>query len=177
MVSFENRSALRNAMRRISATIATFAYAVVCLTGVASASDLHLLWEDRCAECHGEAGDFAREFLLVEDGKLYGRHPDRDLRLFLQNHYLRNNDVDAVHAMLLAQATSDQQFRKKCGSCHEKAAELTRESVARRDAVLIVRDSGQPLSEFLKGHGNLEAGDIAFFLDLLDRIKKEVHRP
>lgn len=163
-------------MRRLL-TITGFAYTAVLLMGVANAVDLHLLWEDRCTPCHGEAGDFARKFLVVRDGKLYGRHADRDLRLFLQNHYLRNNEIEAVHAMLFAQATSQQQFRKKCGSCHEKAAQLARESLARRGDELIIRDTGEPLSEFLKGHGNLEAGDIAFFVALLDRIEKEVHRP
>jgi hypothetical protein len=29
----------------------------------ASGIDLHWLWDDRCATCHGHAGDFARKFL------------------------------------------------------------------------------------------------------------------
>lgn len=143
----------------------------------AAAADLHRLWEDRCADCHGEAGDFARKFLVVSDGKLHGRHADRDLRLFLQNHYLKNSDIGAVYDMLLGQVTSGARFKEKCSSCHAKAAQLVRESLLRRDGVLYGRDSRRPISEFLKGHGALGASEVAFFVKLLNRIEQEVHRP
>ncbi|MDH3639545.1 MAG: hypothetical protein OES09_13955 [Gammaproteobacteria bacterium] len=148
-----------------------------CLCSVANAVDLHRLWEDRCAECHGEAGDFARRFLNVTDDALVGRHADRDLRQFMQNHYLKNNEIDAVLAMLYAQTTSGARFRKQCSGCHNKAAQLVRESVERRNGELFGRSSGRPLADYLPRHGGLQQDDVAFYLDLLNRIAREVHRP
>ena len=37
---------------------------LVCALGAAAAvsgADLHRLWDDRCQQCHGHAGEFARE--------------------------------------------------------------------------------------------------------------------
>ena len=152
--------------------------AVACLIpAAAGAVDLHRLWEDRCGDCHGDAGDFARAFLSVTDGNLQGRHPDRDLRLFLQNHYLKHNEIDAVYSMLLAQASSQAQFKAKCGACHGQAATFVRESLLRRDGVLYGRESGRPLSEFLQRHRHLDESEIVFFVQLLNRIDSEVNRP
>ena len=141
------------------------------------AVDLHRLWEDRCADCHGEAGDFARRSLAVEDGKLLGAHPERELRRFLQNHYLKNNEIDAVYAMLLAQAGSRPRFRERCTPCHERAAQLARESLLRRDGVLYTRGTRQQLEEFMQGHISLSVEEVEFFVRLLERVEGEVHRP
>ena len=151
--------------------------AVCVISTIAHAADLHQLWEDRCGDCHEEAGDFAREFLSAAEGELQGRHSDRDLRLFLQNHYLKNNEVDAVYSMLLAQASNQAQFKTKCSACHVKAAQLVRESLVRRDGILYARKAGRPLSEFMQQHGRLETDEIDFFVQLLNRIEREVNRP
>ncbi len=143
---------------------------------VALAADLHLVWEDRCAECHGEAGQFARMYLGVVDGKLAGQHADRDLRSFLKNHYLKDDEVDAVYEMLFAQASTEARFKLQCAGCHEKAARLVRDSVERRDGVLYGRKTGRPLTEFLQHHWARGDAEVTFFLDLLDRIEKEVHQ-
>lgn len=141
------------------------------------AVDLHRLWEDRCADCHGEAGDFARRFLSVQGDALQGAHPDRELRRFLQNHYLKNNEIDGVYTMLLAQAGSDPRFKERCTPCHAKAAQLARESLIRRDGVLYTRGTRRPLDDFMQQHAALPAGEAAFFAGLLERVEREVHRP
>jgi len=55
------------------------------LTGKAGASDidLHWLWDNRCADCHGHAGGFSRQFLNVDGDELKGRHHVHDLGRFI----------------------------------------------------------------------------------------------
>ncbi len=152
--------------------------AVFVISSVATATDLHHLWDDRCGDCHGHSADFAREFLNIVDDKLHGQHSDRDLRLFLSDHYLAGSDqVDAVYAMLLAQASSQAQFKTKCGGCHEQAAQLARESLLLRDGELYGRHSERPISEFMQRHGRLEADEVAFFVKLLTRLERETRQP
>lgn len=141
-----------------------------------TAPDLHRLWEDRCADCHGHAGDFARAHLQVVAGRLQGRHPERDLRVFLHNHYPPDGDIDALYAMLLAQTGNAARFKTQCSGCHGSAAEFVRTALERRDGVLFGRGSGQPLAEFLKGHRRLSAEEAAFFSELLERVAREVER-
>lgn len=157
--------------------ILLLAATTTCMVPAWPANDLHRLWEDRCGDCHGEAGEFARRHLVVEDGVLTGAHPDRDLRSFLQNHYLKNNEIDAIYAMLQTQAGSRPHFKERCTPCHEKAAQLARESLERRDGGLYMRGTGQPLEEFLLGHASLSAVEVVFFVRLLERVEGEVHRP
>ncbi|WP_431861130.1 hypothetical protein [Azospirillum sp.] len=139
--------------------------------------DLHWFWDQRCEDCHGHAGAFARNALSVEDGKLVGRHHRDDLMLFLQNHGVPASRVKPVYDMLLAQAETGPRFKDKCGNCHENAAALVRESVVLRDGVLVGRESGRPVAEFLKRHGKLGQDEVPFFVDLLARIEQEVHSP
>jgi hypothetical protein len=143
----------------------------------ASGLDLHWLWEDRCAGCHGHAGDFARNSLGVSNGELLGRHYVHDLRRFLHNHYLAGNEVDAVYAMLYAQASSQTRFRDECSSCHENAATFVRNALLLRDGALYSRASGQPVREVLVRHRNLKPGDVDFFAKTLVRVAREIYRP
>ncbi|WP_448190948.1 hypothetical protein [Azospirillum sp. sgz301742] len=139
--------------------------------------DLHWFWEQRCEDCHGHAGAFARRALSVEDGKLLGRHHRDDLMLFLQNHGVPAARVKPLYDMLLAQATADPRFKDKCGGCHETAAGLVRESMVLRDGVLVGRESGRPVAEYLKRHGKLRQDEVPFFVELLTRIEREVRSP
>ena len=139
--------------------------------------DLHWFWEQRCEDCHGHAGAFARRVLGVEDGELLGRHHRDDLMLFLQNHGVPVSRVKPLYDMLLAQAVVDPRFKDKCGGCHENAAGLARESVLLRDGVLFGRESGRPVAEYLKRHGKLRQDEVPFFVELLSRIEQEVHSP
>ncbi len=143
----------------------------------AAGIDLHRLWDDRCAECHGHAGDFARRSLTASGGELQGRHHVHDLRRFMRNHYLTDSEVDAVYNMLLAQASNQARFKNECSSCHESAAEFVRNSLELRDGVLHGRESGRPVRHFLYRHRELDPGDIEFFEKLLTRVANEVYRP
>jgi hypothetical protein len=143
----------------------------------AAGIDLHWLWDDRCADCHGHSGDFARRFLSVTGGELQGRHHVHDLRQFMQNHYLAGNEVDAVMDMLLAQANNQARFKGECAACHGSAAVFVRNSLELCDGVLYSRDSGRPARDFLAHHRQLNSDDVSFFINLLTRVAREVYRP
>lgn len=145
----------------------------------AEALDLHRLWDEQCAECHGDAADFARKALTLADGHLQGRRPQRDIASFLLRHQgeLPSGVTEAVYAMLLAQAGTPPLFREKCAICHHKAAELARDTLIRRDGVLIGRYTGRDIGAFLTNHGRLDGEEVTFFVDLLSRLEGEVHHP
>lgn len=142
-----------------------------------SAVDLHWLWDDRCAMCHGHSGEFARKFLTVSGGQLQGRHHTDDLRQFMHNHYLAGNEVDAVYNMLLAQTSIPPRFRDECSACHGTAAIFVRNTLVLRDGILYGRDSAQAANDFLEHHRNLEPEDVNFFVQLLTRLAREIYRP
>ncbi len=145
------------------------------LIGTAQCADLHRLWDDRCVECHGHAAEFARQHLSVDaDGKLQGSHPTRDMKLFLRNHFLSSQEVDAVYAMLSAQAESSPKFKERCAGCHQSAAQFARDSLFLRSGVLYGRRSGQSVEAFLQRHRDLSAADAAFFAAVLTRVAGEV---
>ena len=142
-----------------------------------TAIDLHRLWDNRCADCHGHSGDFARQFLSVSGDKLQGWHHIHDLRRFLRNHYLAGKEVDEVYNMLRAQTISPPRFKDECSSCHKTAAGFVREVLVFDGDALISRVSGNPVRGFLEHHGNLEPADVEFFVKLLTRVAHEVHGP
>jgi hypothetical protein len=149
------------------------------LTPVAGATgiDLHWLWDDRCAECHGHSGNFARLFLNVSGGELQGRHHVYDLHHFMHNHYLLESEVDAVYDMLLAQASSQARFRQVCSSCHGTAVNFVRSSLELHDGLLFSRKYGRPVYSFLDNHMGLSPDDVEFFTKQLTRVAHEVYRP
>lgn len=149
----------------------------LAVTGTAGAADLHYFWEQRCADCHGHAGDFARSFLRVEDGELIGRHPVNDVRLFLSHHGVPAADVEAVYDMLRAQAGGAGDFARRCGQCHGAAADLARRSLTVEEGRVRLRGSDLPVEVFLDGHAGLSTEDVPFFAELLQRIAEEVNRP
>jgi hypothetical protein len=136
--------------------------------------DLHDHWDTRCASCHGDAGDFARSTLRVEGGRLVGTHHVDTLPRFLRNHYLGPELLDAMTAMLTAQATTPPVFKTKCRECHDKASVLARESLALKDGVLVGKDSGRPVADLLRRHGHLAADEIAPMVSTLQRVLAEV---
>lgn len=144
----------------------------------AKAQDLHRWWELNCGDtCHGHAGTFARRSLRVVDGQLVGVHPDRDLREFLGRHGVPGEGIEAVYAMLLAQVESGEVFKPRCGQCHGTAAAFVRKSVELRDGVPFARRAKRSLSAFLPGHAGIRADEVAFFIELLARVKREVGKP
>jgi len=136
-------------------------------------TDLHWLWDDRCAECHGHSGEFARRFLRAADGELSGPHRGKNLRNFMRQHYLQASEVDAVYAMLLAQAQTQPRFQAECGGCHGSAAQLVRASMTLRAGDSLRLLSGQTVQHFLQGHRGLQTEDIDFYVSLLTRVAIE----
>lgn len=137
----------------------------------AAAEDLHRLFEDRCAACHGDAGPFAHEVLAGR-----GLTPER-LARFLGRHGGAGPEAQPLAAMLLAQAETPPLFRSQCTICHGKAADFVRDHLVVRDGVLVGRYTGRPVAPFLDHHAGLTAEEQAFFLDLLARVEGEVHAP
>jgi hypothetical protein len=164
---------------RLSGIMGAVLVTLLLFTGKGGASgiDLHWLWDNQCAECHGHSGVFARKFLQVANGELQGNHHVQGLRLFMRNHYTQNTETDAVYEMLLAQASAKPRFKQECGNCHGGAAAFVRHSVILQDDVLLSRESGQPIQKFLQQHRQLGADDVVFFTSLLNRIAGEVFRP
>ncbi|MBK1838683.1 hypothetical protein JHL17_14785 [Azospirillum sp. YIM B02556] len=147
------------------------------LAGPGGSTDLHRFWEQTCGDCHRHAGDFARRYLTVRDGRLEGGHHKDDLLVFMGHHYLPQDLVQPMYEMLLAQATTSPRFKERCGRCHESAADLARETLVIRDGMLLGRESGRAVAEFLPRHAKLglTAEETAFFVDLLTRVEREVH--
>ena len=137
--------------------------------------DLHWLWDNRCDDCHGHAGEFARQFLTEANGELLGRHHVQDLRRFMQNHYLNPDEVDAIYDMLLAQTRTPARFKTECSRCHESAAIFVRRSLQLKEGKLVSRQSGRNVRRFLENHQGLQAEDVEYFTRLLTRVAQEVH--
>lgn len=147
-----------------------------CL-GASDRVDLHALWDDRCAECHGHSGDFARRFLQISDGRLQGRHHVDNLQLFISQHYSTAAQAAPIYAMLQAQTATPPLFRQHCSKCHDSAASLVRSTAILRDGVLLSRHSRQPMHQFLSSHRKLSVEEIDFYDRLLTRVATETGQP
>jgi hypothetical protein len=143
---------------------------------VKAGADLHWLWDDRCASCHGHSAEFARKFLSVSNGELQGRHHLDNLRQFMRNHYLPDSETDATYEMLLAQVLTPPRFRDECSRCHNSASEFVRQALEFRKGVLTGRESGEWVRGFLDRHRGLASADVRFYSDLLERVADEVYR-
>ncbi|MEZ5862285.1 MAG: hypothetical protein R3D28_25510 [Geminicoccaceae bacterium] len=139
----------------------------------AQALDLHVEWEDRCAECHGHAGAFARQRLDVVDGVLVSDHWGAQLERFLANHHTTPATLGPIIAMLTAQVNTPPVYAERCARCHGPAADLVRRSVARQDGQPVLATSGRPLADFLARHGGLEPDELDTILESLDRLIDE----
>lgn len=141
----------------------------------AAAVDMHQFWDQRCHECHGHAGEFARRHLKVEQGSLVGPHHSGDqLKAFIGRHEAGAANAEAIYRMLLAQAETKPVYQQKCAGCHQTAAELARTSLVRKDGVLVGRTNGLAVAEFLKRHGKLTAEEIPVVMRSLERVLDEV---
>lgn len=136
--------------------------------------DLHAYWDGRCKSCHGDAGDFARRTLAVERGRLVGTHHKDDLERFLRNHYLADDLVAPVSAMLVAQVNTAPLFKQNCASCHGPASEFARRSLTLREGVLTGRASGRPVEQYLRTHGGLPPAQVPEMVKTLARVLAEV---
>ena len=139
--------------------------------------DLHALWDDRCAECHGHSGEFARKYLKITGGLLQGRHHLLDLHKFLEHHYPPVGQVDAIYQMLLAQTSTPPRFSEECSQCHGKASDFLRASIVLKDDELKIRKSGDSVQQFMQNHRGLAREDVQFYMGLFTRLANEIYRP
>lgn len=147
------------------------------LSAASDAVDLHAYWDQRCQGCHGHAGEFARRFLSVEEGRLVGQHHRQDLDRFLRQHYLADRLVEPITAMLMAQVATPPLFMQRCAGCHGSAADFARTRLALRDGVLVGTNSGRPVLETLGTHGKLSAKEVSLVTESLQRVHAEVGGP
>lgn len=150
---------------------------VTALAAAPSDTDLHAYWDQRCSDCHGHAGAFARRFLRIEGGRLVGVHHRKDLDGFLRNHYLTDGLVSPVTAMLAAQVATAPVFSDKCTGCHGTAAEFARKSLVIREGALVGVKSGRKAADYLASHGGLKPAEVPIVVDNLTRVRSEVAGP
>jgi len=167
---------LAHPMKKLGAVMILLAFASMSSAGPAEV-DLHDYWDQRCSYCHGHSSEFARRFLRVEQGRLRGVHRADDLDGFLRNHYLTEELVAPVRAMLMAQLTTKPLFGQKCAGCHGNAAAFARQSLSVVNGVLVGRASGIKVRDYLASHGRLEPHDVPILLDTLLRVRHEVTSP
>lgn len=139
--------------------------------------DLHDYWDQRCSYCHGHSSEFARRFLRVDKGRLLGVHHRDDLDAFLRNHYLSEQLVAPVRAMLMAQLATTPLFGEKCASCHGTAAAFARKSLGVVNGVLVGTASARKVVDYLASHGRLEPHEVPIMVDNLHRVRNEVTSP
>ncbi|WP_157264164.1 hypothetical protein [Azohydromonas aeria] len=136
--------------------------------------DLHLYWEQRCQDCHGHSGAFSRRFLQLRDGRLADLHHGTDLERFLHQHYLADELVAPVMAMLTEQVTTPALFAQRCAACHGTAADFVRKSLTLRQGELVGKDSGRPVAQTLLTHGKLTEKEASLVVESLRRVHLEV---
>jgi mono/diheme cytochrome c family protein len=159
-------------------TIALLCAALVQMAAPAAAGpdgrDLHAYWDGRCKDCHGDSAAFARSTLRLDQGRLAGRHHGGDLTSFLRNHYLTDELVAPVTAMLAAQLSTSPQFKEHCAGCHGTAADLARKSLVLRGSVLTGKVSGKLVADYLATHGGMPPAEIPAMVKTLQRVLQEV---
>jgi len=154
----------------LSATIRTV-LAMLLTTALAQAqpaSDPHLLFEGKCLTCHGHAGPFARDHLLLGDTGLT-TSKGIPLRDFLSRHMsgLPDKDIAALHTLFRQNLTSGALFERNCRFCHDRARNFARLNLILRDDRLVGRYSGRDVAQFLPGHGRLGPADARAMLEVL----------
>jgi len=135
----------------------------------AAPGDFHALFEARCMGCHGHAGDFARQSLVLTDGVLRGRESGREIAPFLRRH---KGGLDAEQtarfvAIFTKQVESGGLFQERCGMCHASARGVVRNYLILRDGELVGRYSGRDIRRFLTEHGRSSDEEAAEFYDTL----------
>jgi mono/diheme cytochrome c family protein len=148
--------------------IAVTACALIGEVARAQDADLHKVFEQRCSQCHGHAGKFARESLQIVDGSVVGS-PGLDLERFLQRHKggLPPEQVRALLDMFRAQIEAGAFFQQNCRICHGSAYDFARLKLIEREGELWGRYSDHLIREFLPGHAgmsNSEASEMTLAL-------------
>lgn len=133
------------------------------------AQDLHELFEERCGRCHGHAGPFARESLVIVEGQVVGRASRQEVGSFLQGHYgrLTENEILGLLDLFRFQIASSGLYENRCLDCHESAKDLARNRLLVLNDQLVGRYTGRDMAEFLMRHGRLSRQEAVFMTDVL----------
>lgn len=131
--------------------------------------DFHVLFEASCTGCHGHAGDFARQNLVLVEGVLRGRESGREVAPFLRHH---KGGLDAERtarfvAIFTKQVESGGLFQERCGLCHASARGVVRNYLLLRDGELVGRYSRRDIRRFLAEHGRSNEEEAALLYDAL----------
>ena len=149
---------------------------LACTHSTAGSWDPRSSWDSRCEECHGDPDKFARKYLWDVDGKLQGRHHIDDLRLFMSNHYIPAHQLDRMSAMLRAQANKMARYGSECSGCHGAAEAFVRASISTWGDGLTGVETEIPVHEYLQTHQDLDAGDVEFFIRVIERVLSQIGR-
>jgi mono/diheme cytochrome c family protein len=135
----------------------------------AATIDPHALFEASCGGCHGHAGDFAREALVLSDGAVTIRRSGTPVRRFLLRHRggLDDAGARALAGLFRRQLRTGALFRDRCAVCHGRAREFVRLELTLEDGRLTGRYSGRDAASFLAGHGRLTAAEARTIRDVL----------
>lgn len=163
-------------MKKLGALIVLLVFASLS-SSAPDEVDLHDYWDQRCSYCHGHSSEFARRFLHVDKGRLRGVHHRDDLDAFLRNHYLSEQMVAPVRAMLMAQLATTPLFGEKCAACHGTAAAFARKSLRVVNGVLVGTASARKVVDYLASHGRLEPHEVPITVENLHRVRNEVTSP
>ncbi len=152
--------------------------ASIALVTEAFSFDVHEMFEARCGRCHQHAGDLALKKLVIDNGVLRGRTSGNDIRAFLPNHfgYPNPEETTALYNMFVWQVEGGGRFKARCAICHIRARELARLNLVRDGDAVRGRYTGNDLSEFLSGHGRIDANEVDFFVRLLAQMAPTVDR-
>jgi hypothetical protein len=146
------------------------ALALLLLAAPALAADPHVLFEERCGACHGDAGPFAHEALRLEGGLVRGRRSGAPVDRFLAGHF---GDLDAAGIGLLVDTFRRQLgwggiYRERCRICHDEARRLAQlELLQGDDGRLVGRYSGRDVEALLAGHGRLATEELPVVVEML----------
>ncbi len=143
---------------------------VASRTALAQTIDPHAVFEERCSRCHTEhGGEFSRKALIVQpNGHIIGRKTGTPVSELLQTHSgaPTQKQIAALIEMFTIQLKSDGLYKEKCGICHTSAKRLARVRLEIRGDKLVDRVTGRDVTEFLKGHGRLDAVEV----DVIDQM-------
>lgn len=125
-----------------------------------ASGDFHDIFEQRCLECHGHSGEFAREVLDLKDGVVVNKQ-GQPIEPFLTQHRggLTPGELTLFLRVFANQLADGAMFQDRCIICHARAHEFVRLNLFLRDGFLVGRYSDHRVDAFLKNHANLQEAE------------------
>lgn len=135
--------------------------------------DPHKIYEQRCASCHQpHSVGLVRDHLTLKDGKVITVEDGRELAALLANHakvQLSSAEIGALVKQFGAMLQTGFLFQDRCFNCHGPASVFARTTLKLADGQVVSKATGQPMTDFLKGHGRLTEDGQRIVLDMLKR--------